>query len=190
MAEVSPKEKTEYRKEFHTLRTRSDFYRNKCALRATKLSRVNRWIDAVSISAATLAAGALSAGLSGFLSAPLMQKLALVLSVVIALLHALGRNFFNAGEIVKLFYAAGEFLKIKERAKKGKLHCGTRTQSEIADEYDELFEEYTTLRRAYIEYVQTPTYYRHKRRRVKVLGGKFTELPPMKKRSRRKESSN
>src|SRR3954447_2257217 len=120
MPEVSPKEKTQYPKEFNSLRTRSDFYRNKCALKAAKLSRVNRWIDTVSVSAAALAAGALSAGLSGLFSAVLMQKVALILSLVIALLHTIGRNFFNAGEVVKLFYAAGEFLKIKERAKSGR----------------------------------------------------------------------
>ncbi len=121
--------------------------------------------------------------LSGFLPVRPVQMLAIIFSALIALLHTLARAFFNPGEIVKLFYVAGEFLEIRERAGKGKLHCGIKSNAELSLEYDELIEEYTMLRRAYIEYIRTPSYYRHKRRKLKALGGRFTELPPMKRKS-------
>lgn len=134
----------------------------------------------MSISFATVVVGSLSAALSGFIPAQPAQKLALVLSALTGLIHAAVRGFFNPGEIVKLFYVAGEFLEIRERAGKAKSHCDTKSEAELCSEYDTLLNEYVGLRRAYVEYIKTPAYYRHKRRRLKVLGNRFTELPPMK----------
>jgi len=184
MVNVSPQESRNYRKEFNKLQNRSDYYRRKCAGRAVKLARINKVVEVGSISLATVVAGTLSAALSGFLPIQPVQMMAIVFSALIALLHAVTRTFFNPGEIVKLFYVAGEFLEIRERAGKGKLHCGIKSNAELCVEYDDLIAEYTALRRVYIEYIRTPSYYRHKRRRLRQLGGEFTELPPMKNKSR------
>lgn len=182
MVNVSPQEPRNYHKEFNKLQNRSDYYRRKCARRALNLSRVNKVVEVSSITLGTVVAGTLTAALSGFLPVQPVQMLAIVFSALIALLHALTRAFFNPGEIVKLFYVAGEFLEIRERAGKGKLHCRIKGNAELCVEYDELIEKYTGLRRSYIEYIRT-FLLRHKRRKLKQLGGRFTELPPMKRKS-------
>lgn len=179
MVETSPEDRRNYQKEFTKLQKRSDYYRRKCAQRALRMSRANKLLELTSFALAAIIAGALTAALSGLIPASPVQKLAIALSVVIALLNAVVRPFFHPGEFVKLFYVAGEFLDIKERAGRAKLQCGTLGSHELRSEYNDLNLEYTGLKKAYIEYIRTPVYYRHKHRKLKVLGNKFTELPPM-----------
>ncbi|MDQ1522785.1 MAG: hypothetical protein QOE47_709, partial [Pyrinomonadaceae bacterium] len=59
--------------------------------------------------------------------------------------------------------------------------CDVLSNDELSTEYHNLNDKYTNLKKAYIEYIKTFSYRGDKRRRkIKVLGKKFSELPPMK----------
>jgi hypothetical protein len=140
---------------------------------------MNKSLELLSIIFSVITVGCLSGALSGLMSVGPAQKLAIVLSSLIALSNAIVKPFFDSGEFVKLFYAAGEFLEIKESATKLKLQCDLLSDDDLRIQYERLADDYISLKKAYIEYTRISPYRGHKRRMVKILGKDFAELPPM-----------
>ena len=174
-------ESRKYRKEFSDLHSHSEHYRRKCAEKAHSMSQKYKALDLVSTGFSLIIIGILGAALSGFIPARTAQVMSIILSSFIAGINAVIKRFYDQGEVTKLFYAAAQFLGIKEKAAKLKLQCGVISNRELITEYQKLNDEYTNLKKAFIEYMRTSSYRGDRRRRkIKILGKKFTELPPMK----------
>jgi hypothetical protein len=180
MAEIFPiKSKKIYHKEFKKLYAKSNYYRSKYAKKALMMSRTNKFLELMAFTCSLIVAGIMTAVVSGFMSAGPAQTWAIILSCVVAFISAVVKPFFNPEEFIKLFYASGEFLSIREKVRKILRVCNALSLDELELEYHTLNKEYIELKKIYIEYIDSPaSYYRHKRK-LTAPGKRFTKLPPM-----------
>lgn len=187
MTEISPidKSKKNYRRELKKLYAKSSFYRSRYSKKAVRMSQANKVLELLSLTCSVIVAGMMTAVVSGFISAGLAQKLAIILSSFGALITLIVKPFFNPEEFVKLFYASAEFLAIREKVRRLLRVCNALSPDELENEYQALNKEYVDLKRIYIEYIHSPVSYYRKKKKLSVPGKRFTKLPPITGRANR-----